>query len=80
MDRRHQGQGFGTALLKDALLRTAQAASIAEIRALLVHATDQHARRWYLQLEFEPSPSDPYHLFLLMKDLMALLPKGSLPA
>jgi predicted N-acetyltransferase YhbS len=45
MDRQHQGAGLGKALLKDALLRTAQAADIAGIRALLVHAKDESARQ-----------------------------------
>lgn len=71
VDVQHQGAGLGKALLKDALLRTAQAADIAGIRALLVHAKDESARQWYRQWEFEPSPSDPLHLFLLMKDLKA---------
>lgn len=69
----HQGVGLGGALLKDALKRTAQAADIAGIRALLVHAKDEAARQWYLKWEFEPGTSDPYHLFLLMKDLKAML-------
>jgi GNAT superfamily N-acetyltransferase len=73
VDRREQGRGLGQALLKDALLRTAQAAEIAGMRALLVHAKDDAARAWYESLDFEPSPTDPYHLFLLMKDLRALL-------
>ena len=73
IDRAEQGKGLGKALLKDALLRTAQAADIAGIRALLVHAKDDEARSWYEQFDFEPSPTDPYHLFLLMKDLRALL-------
>lgn len=73
VDLRHQRAGLGRALLKDALLRTAQAADIAGIRALLVHAKDEKARRWYLNWEFEPSPSDPLHLFLLMKDIKALI-------
>lgn len=73
VDRRFQGVGLGRALLKDALLRTAQAADIAGIRAILVHAKDDAARDWYLQWGFEPSPTDPYHLFLLIKDLLALL-------
>lgn len=69
----HQRQGLGQALLKDALLRTAQAADIAGIRCLLVHAKDDTARQWYASWEFEPSPSDPYHLFLMLKDLKNLL-------
>lgn len=73
MEKDHQGKGLGKALLKDALLRTAQAADIAGIRCLLVHAKDEAARQWYESWEFEPSPTDPYHLFLMLKDLRALL-------
>jgi len=73
VDLQHRGVGLGKALLKDALLRTAQAADIAGIRALLVHAKDETARQWYLNWEFEPSPSDPSHLFLLVKDLKAMV-------
>lgn len=73
VDVQHQGAGLGKALLKDALLRTAQAADIAGIRALLVHAKDETARQWYLNWEFEPSPSDSFHLFLLMKYLKAMV-------
>lgn len=69
VDLSDQGSGIGKALLKDALLRTADAADIAGIRALAVHAKDEDARRWYEQFDFEPSPTDPLHLFLLLKDL-----------
>ncbi|MBI3145171.1 MAG: GNAT family N-acetyltransferase [Pseudogulbenkiania sp.] len=73
VDKSHQRKGLGQALLKDALLRTAQAADIAGIRCLLVHAKDEAARQWYESWEFEPSPTDLYHLFLMLKDLKALL-------
>lgn len=73
VDKEHQRKSLGKALLKDALLRTAQAADIAGIRSLLVHAKDDVARRWYESWEFEPSPTDPYHLFLMLKDLKNLL-------
>jgi GNAT superfamily N-acetyltransferase len=73
VDLQHQGAGLGRALLNDALLRTAQAADIAGIRALFVHAMDEKARRWYLNWEFEPSLSASLHLFLLMKDIKALI-------
>jgi GNAT superfamily N-acetyltransferase len=72
VDKEHQRRGLGQALLKDALLRTAQAADIAGIRRLLVHAKDEAARHWYESWEFEPSPTDPYHLFLMLKDLKSL--------
>ena len=67
--REYQGRGLGTALLKDALLRTLQAADIAGIRALLVHAKDEDARQWYLKFDFEPGPLNPMHLFLFLKDI-----------
>lgn len=73
VDLEHRGAGLGKALLKDALLRTVQAADIAGIRALLVHAKDESARQWYRNWEFDPSPSDPFHLFLLMKDIKAMV-------
>jgi len=73
VDLQHQRSGLGKALLRNALLRTAQAADIAGIRALLVHAKDESAQRWNLSWEFEPSVTDPYHLFLLLKDLKAMV-------
>jgi GNAT superfamily N-acetyltransferase len=69
VDQRWQGMGIGSGLLKDAMLRTLAAADIAGIRALAVHAKDDAARSFYRHFDFSPSPTDPYHLFLLLKDL-----------
>ena len=49
--------------------RTLQAADIAGIRAFAVHAMDEAARRFYEHFGFTPSPTDPLHLFLLIKDI-----------
>jgi GNAT superfamily N-acetyltransferase len=73
VDYRWQGQGVGKALLKDAMLRTLQAADIAGIRAFAVHAKDEEARRFYLKFDFIPSPSDPMHLFVLLKDVRRII-------
>lgn len=70
-----QGKGVGPALLKDALLRAASAADTIGARALLVHAKDDNAKRFYEHFDFEPSPSDPYHLLLIMKDLLHIVGK-----
>ena len=67
-----QGKGIGKALLKDAVLRTMQAADIAGIRALAVHAKDDQARHYYEQFDFLASPTDPLHLFVLLKDLQRI--------
>lgn len=69
-----QGRGLGRTLLRDALIRVANAADEIGIRALLIHAKDERAREFYMKCaEFEQSPTDPLHLFLLMKDLRKAL-------
>jgi GNAT superfamily N-acetyltransferase len=68
-----QGKGLGSGLLKDAMLRTLRAADIAGIRAFAVHAKDDQAKAFYERFDFLASPTSPYHLFRLMKDIRALL-------
>lgn len=67
-----QGKGVGSGLLKDALMRTISAADIAGIRAMIVHAKDE-AKGFYERYDFTASPTDPYHLFVLIKDAKASL-------
>jgi GNAT superfamily N-acetyltransferase len=69
VDKNWQKKGVGRALLRDAVLRTLQAAEIAGIRALAVHAKDDAARRYYEQFDFVASPADPLHLLVLLKDV-----------
>jgi GNAT superfamily N-acetyltransferase len=64
-----QKKGIGRLLLTDAVVRTFQAAEIAGIRALAVHAKDEAARQYYEQYDFVPSPTDPLHLFVLLRDI-----------
>jgi len=73
VDATEQGQGLGAALLKDALLRAAQAAEIVSARAVLVHAIDQKAKSFYQYFGFEVCVVSDLHLMLLMKDLRKLL-------
>lgn len=73
VDHRWQRQGVGQSLLRDAIVRTLQAADIIGIRALAVHAKDENARRFYEHFNFLPSPTDPLHLFILLKALRRFL-------
>lgn len=73
VDIPHQGRGLGRAFIKDALLRTLNVSEIVGIRAILVHAKDDAVCTWYQGLGFEPSPTAPFHLFLLLKDLKAII-------
>lgn len=73
IDRAVRGQGLGKHLLRDAIERCVQAADIIGVRALLVHALHEEAREFYLHYDFEPSPTDPLHLMLLLRDARTLL-------
>ena len=73
VDKNEKGAGLGRALLKDALVRIAQAADIVGARAVLVHAIDEQASKFYLHFGFEPSPIHELQLMLLMKDLRKAL-------
>ncbi len=75
VDLHHEGRGLGAALLADVISRTAQIGSRVGCRGLLVHTESAYARAFYLHLipEFEPSPTDPLHLVLLMKDILRTL-------
>ncbi len=71
VDRSVQGRGLGAFLLRDAMARTLAAAAELGIRVMLVHALDESARDFYLHHAFEPSPTDPMNLQLLVKDIEA---------
>lgn len=68
VDLKERGCGLGKGLLRDAIGRAVQASEIIGVRALLVHALHDGARAFYEHFNFEPSPTDPLHLLLLMKD------------
>jgi GNAT superfamily N-acetyltransferase len=68
IDRDCQGQGIGAALLRDAVLRTLQAAKIAGIRAIVVHAISEPARKFYERCGFHPSPVNPMTLMITLEE------------
>jgi GNAT superfamily N-acetyltransferase len=63
-----QGRKIGPALLRDAVLRTLQAAEIAGVRAILVHAISERARQFYEDCGFTPSPMDPMTLMITVAE------------
>lgn len=68
VDQTLQGRELGRALLRDAVLRTLQAAEIAGIRAILVHAISERAKQFYLKAGFLESPLDPMTLLISMAE------------
>ncbi|TWB63665.1 acetyltransferase (GNAT) family protein [Nitrospirillum viridazoti] len=71
--RNHHQYGLGTALLRDAIQRTLQAADIAGITALLVHALSEDAKRFYRSRGFLESPVQPMTLCLMLATVKAAL-------
>lgn len=67
VDKSWQGKGLGVALLQDAVIRTAQAATIVGIRGLLVHALSEEAKAFYEHYGFVASPTQPMTLILSLK-------------
>nr|WP_305910367.1 GNAT family N-acetyltransferase [Methylomarinum sp. Ch1-1]MDP4523123.1 GNAT family N-acetyltransferase [Methylomarinum sp. Ch1-1] len=64
-----QEKGVGAGLLRDVMQRTVQVVDIAGVRAFIVHAKDDKAEAFYEHVDFIPSPTDPYHLYLLITDI-----------
>lgn len=73
VDRAWQGKNLGTALLADAIKRTLSAAEIAGIRAIVVHAISDEAKRFYEDRGFTASPVAPMTMMLTLKDAAANL-------
>jgi GNAT superfamily N-acetyltransferase len=76
VDRVFQGQGLGRALLRDAVLRTLQAADIIGVRAILVHALSEQAKKFYEDCGFAPSPINPLTLMITVSEAISVLRKS----
>jgi GNAT superfamily N-acetyltransferase len=68
VERTCQGRNIGRSLLRDAVLRTLQAAEIGGIRAILVHAISEDAKRFYERYGFTSPPIDSMTLLVAVGD------------
>lgn len=74
VSRDHAGKGLGADLLADALRRIASASRIIGVGAVMVHAKDDAAKRFYLRCaEFIAYPEDGRTLFLPIETVIASL-------
>jgi GNAT superfamily N-acetyltransferase len=73
VDKVFHGMGIGTGLLRDAILRTLQAAEIAGIRAILVHALSANAKHFYEKYGFAASPVDPLTVMITVEEAAKML-------
>ncbi len=73
VDRRHQGKGYGSALLAEAFVRVASALAQLGIAGLFVDAKDEPAAAFYRRFGFIPLPSHPLRLFLTSATIQSFL-------
>jgi len=71
VDRRHQGRGLGATLLRDALRRVAVASEQLAVRAVVVHAVDDDAARFYERFGFRALGAAPHTLMVTLLELRA---------
>jgi GNAT superfamily N-acetyltransferase len=73
VDRDWHGRGLGRSLFRDAAQRVANAADAIGIRGIVVHAISEEAKKFYLALGFDASPSEPMTLMVTLSDIRAVL-------
>lgn len=80
VDLNYQGRNIGEGLLREALLKILEASSLIGVRAVLVLAKNQMAADFYARYGFVPSPVDPFHMLLILKDIAKIVGAQSLPS
>lgn len=73
VDKAYQGRGLGVGLLRDAILRTIQVSEIAGIRAILIHAKTEAAKRFYERSGFRISPTEPLTVMITIEEARKIL-------
>ncbi|HAY14690.1 MAG TPA: GNAT family N-acetyltransferase [Fimbriimonadaceae bacterium] len=73
VDLSYQGQGIGQGLFKDALKRCLSVSRDAGVRAVMTHAKDDAAKAFYVKFGMLECPTNPLHLYMLLKDVEASL-------
>ena len=73
VDRAEQGRGLGQDLLSDAIKRALQAARIIGARALLIHALDAAAAKYYRERGFAQLGAEGETFFVAMRELREAL-------
>ena len=71
VDHRHQNRGLGATLLRDGLRRVTLASEQIAVRAVVVHAVDEPAARFYEHFGFRAMSAAPRTLMVTLAELRA---------
>lgn len=73
IDQHFHNQGYGRALLRDAVIRGVNISADVAFRAIITHPIDKDASDFYCKYGFEPSPILSGQLMILIKDVRRAL-------
>lgn len=73
IDSNYHNKGLGSALLRDAMIRSVSVASDTGVFAILVHALSEQAKRFYLSRGFVESPLQPMTLLMTLQTVRLVL-------
>ena len=79
VDRQYHNQGLGSALLRDAMLRTISISYDAGVALMFVHALHDQAKQFYLSRGFVQSPLQPMTLMMTLATMQMILMESDVP-
>ncbi len=77
IDKKYHNQGLGSALLRDAMIRSVNIAEDAGVFAILIHALSEQAKRFYISRGFVESPIQPMTLLMTIETIRTILVETS---
>lgn len=73
IDQNYHNKDLGSALLRDAMIRSVNIARDAGVFAILIHALSENAKQFYISRGFIESPLQPMTLFMTLATLRSIL-------
>ena len=73
IDKKYHNKGLGSALLRDAMIRSISVARDAGVFAILVHFISEQAKRFYMSRGFVESLIQPMTLFMTIETIRLVL-------
>lgn len=77
IDKNYHNKGLGSALLRDAMIRSVNIAQDVGAFAILIHALSDQAKQFYISRGFVESPIQPMTLFMTLATIRAILAEKS---
>ena len=78
IDKHYHNNGLGSALLRDAMIRSVNIAQDAGVFAILIHSLSDNAKQFYLSRGFIESPLQPMTLFMTLATIRTILTEKDL--